>query len=118
MGASIQLDTTFLSFLKANHALELRLPPKQSSASARKALVKQMTQMVQGPRHVDKRWIILALRNFHHLSPAQAKTVHAAASSVDTSGGVALRLDGGVYWVPKPTTTLGSATRRGLLEMS
>lgn len=93
--------STFLGFLKANHRLELRLPAKQTSSAARKRLEEQIATMVRDQRPVDKRWIVLALRYFHHLSAAEAQAIHAAASSVDTSEGIELRTDSGVYWVPK-----------------
>lgn len=93
--------STFLGFLRAKHGLELRLPPKQTSSAARKALEKQITMMVQDQRPVDKRWIVVTLRFFHHLSAAEARAIHAEASSVDTPEGIELRFDGSVYWVPK-----------------
>lgn len=101
---------TFLGFLRANHSLHLRLPPKPSSSAARKALGKQIAAMVQDQRPVDKRWIVLALRYFHHLSAAEAKAIHAEAATVETADGVELRLDGSVYWVPKrpALTSVGS----------
>lgn len=93
--------STFLGFLKTKHGLELRLPPKQMSSAGRKALEKQIVTMIQGGHPADKRWIVVALRYFHHLSAAEAKAIHAAASSVDTPQGVELTLGGSVYWVPK-----------------
>lgn len=93
--------STFLGFLRAKHGLELRLPPKQTSSAARKALEKQITMMVQDQRPVDKQWILATLRYFHHLSAAEARAIHAQASSVDTPEGVELTIGGSVYWVPK-----------------
>lgn len=94
----------FLGFLRSKHALELHLPPKRTSSAARKALEKQIAAMVQAQRpaaEVDKRWIRLALRYFHHLSAAEAKAIHAAASRVDTADGVELRVENSVYWMPR-----------------
>lgn len=96
--------STFLGFLRANHDLELRLPPKQSSSAARKALERQIAAMVQEQRptaEADKRWVLLALRYFHQLSAADAKAIHAAASRADTADGVELRLGNSVYWMPR-----------------
>ena len=97
--------STFLGFLRGKHNLDLRLPPKQSSSSAaRKALEKQIAAMIQDqrpPAEVEKRWVLLALRYFHQLSAAEAKAIHAAASRVDTADGVELRLEDGVYWMPR-----------------
>lgn len=96
--------STFLGFLRANHNLELRLPPKQSSSASRKALERQIAAMVQEQRptaEADKRWVLLALRYFHQLSAADAKAIHAAASRADTADGVELRLGNSVYWMPR-----------------
>lgn len=101
--------STFLGFLKAKHGLALRLPPKQASAVARKALGRQIAAMVQERRSVDKRWILIALRYFHHLSATEARAIHAVASLVETAEGVELRLDESVYWVPKFTALTAAA---------
>ncbi|MCF8205849.1 MAG: hypothetical protein K9J82_12270 [Methylotenera sp.] len=96
--------STFLGFLRAKHNLDLRLPPKQSSSAARKTLEKQVAAMVQDQRpaaEVDKRWLLLALRYFHHLSAVDAKAIHATATRVDTVDGVELRLEKSVYWMPR-----------------
>lgn len=96
--------STFLGFLRTKHNLDLRLPPKRSASAARKALEKQIAAMVQDQRpaaELDKRWVLLALRYFHHLSAVDAKAIHAAASRVDTADGVELRLENSVYWMPK-----------------
>lgn len=102
--------STFLGFLRAKHSLDLRLPPKPSALAVRKVLEKQIAAMVQDQRPIDKRWIVIALRYFHHLSAAEARAIHAAASSVDTTEGVELTLNDSVYWVPKPPalTSVGS----------
>lgn len=92
--------STFLGFMRSKHGLELRLPPKRTASAARKALEKQIAAMVQDQAPVDKRWIVLALRYFHHLSAAEAKAVHAAASLADKADGVELTVEGHVYWVP------------------
>lgn len=96
--------STFLGFLRARYDLDLNLPPKQTSAASRKALERQIASMVQDQQSSpkdDRRWILLALRYFHHLSTADAKAIHAAASRVDTADGVELRLGNSVYWMPR-----------------
>lgn len=96
--------STFLGFLRAKYDSDLRLPPKRSSTDARKALEKKIAALVQDQRpkaEVERQWILLALRYFHHLPAADAKAIHAAASRVDTANGVELRMGDSVYWLPK-----------------
>lgn len=98
--------STFLGFLRTRHGLNLRLPPKRSimSPAARKAMEKQIVQLVTDPRRsegIDKRWVPLALRYFHHLSGAEAKKIISAASFIENGGGLELHFGGRVYWVPK-----------------
>lgn len=108
--------STFLGFLKANCDIELRLPPKiaRNSAVARKALEKQIVALMAPPINADrvaKHWAPLALRYFHHLSAADAKTVCADSTAQPRAGGTMLSFRGQEYWIPAEPMTLGTSRR-------
>ena len=108
--------STFLGFLKSHRGLELRLPPKVAGSSAvgRKALEKQIVALMTPPIDIDrvaKRWAPLALRYFHHLSAADAKTVCIHSTAQPRAGGTVLSFKGQDYWIPAEPTTLGPSGR-------
>lgn len=108
--------STFLGFLKANCGIELRLPKKITvdSAVGRRALEKQIAALMSPPVNADqvaKHWAPLALRYFHHLSAADAKTVCAGSSAQPRAGGTVLSFQGQEYWIPAEPMTLGPSHR-------
>ena len=108
--------STFLGFLKANCGIELRLPKKITvdSAVGRRALEKQIAALMSPPVNADqvaKHWAPLALRYFHHLSAADAKTVYAGSSAQPRAGGTVLSFQGQEYWIPAEPMTLGPSHR-------
>ena len=110
--------STFLGFLKTR-GVELRLPAKfaGSSALGRKALEKQIAALMVAPVDADRvaqRWAPLALRYFHHLSAADAKTVCAGAAAQTRAGGSVLSLQGQDSWIPAEPMTLGPSVHSGL----
>ncbi|MEO6276284.1 hypothetical protein [Roseateles sp.] len=109
--------STFVGFLKTNCGIELRLPPKRagSSATARKALEKQITALMApsvDPASVTKRWAPMALRYFHHLSSTQANEVVAKSVQKEVEGGMVLSCDGQDYWIPSNLSGLAHLGQR------
>lgn len=98
--------SAFVSFLRANRGLELRIPSKPSAGSVeiRKSLEKQIAVLVAevgDTPEVAKRWMSLALRYFHHLSVTEAKMVCAKATPVEVDEGIELSYEGRAYWIPR-----------------
>lgn len=104
--------STFLGFLKGSCGIELQLPPKiaGNSTAGRKALERRIAALMApsvNAKQVAKHWVLLALRYFHHLSLADAKTVCAGSSVQPRAGGTVLCFQGQEYWIPAEPMTLG-----------
>lgn len=106
--------STFIGFLKSSRGVELRIPakPGPSSATERKALERQLASLLAPSLNtveVAKRWMLLALRYFHHLSAKDAKTVCAGSTQQLSESGMVLTYQGQEYWIPRRINDGGGA---------
>ena len=96
--------TTFLGFLRTNHGIVLKLPPKSSlDTVARKRLEQQFAVLMRSPidsERITKHWSQLALRYFHYLSVSDARTIAKGAIEYPIENGTMLSYSGQDYWIP------------------
>lgn len=95
----------FLKFLESSQGIELRLPTKPSGNSAvvLKSLEARIASLMAPPIDVDriaKHWAPLALRYFHRLSAAEAKSVCLESTTRSSGGGKVLTYRGQDFWIP------------------
>lgn len=108
--------STFRGFLKANWGIELRLPKIRRELCRRSQGVGKADRRLNEPPPFNadrtaKDWVPLALRYFHHLSAADAKTVCAGSSAQPRAEGTVLSFQGQESWIPAEPMTLGLSHR-------